>query len=315
MAAAGAGRGAGRARRARRGGGRCSTAPTTCRRRRVPHVYMNLWVLRRARRCCGIAQGRFDEAVDELRECGRRALDIDHVNPARAGVALAARARADGSSASSDEAERAGRGGARARAALRRRGARSGSRCWRWREVDRASVAPLREAVAVLDGSAAVLETRPRALRARRRAARGAASVDDAREALRRAVDLAHRCGGQRGRGRGAGRAARDRRAPAAAADDRRGRADAERAPDRRARRGRPAEPRDRRGAVRDHGDGRVPPAQRLPQARDQLAHAAGRVALTTKPFRRSSEDSVRCHTGLSTVLHAAIGGGQKSGQ
>ena len=39
------------------------------------------------------------------------------------------------------------------------------------------------------------------------------------------------------------------------------------------------AEPRDRRDAVRDHGDGRVPPAQRVPQARHHVADPARRGA------------------------------------
>ena len=47
----------------------------------MPHVYSNVWVLR-ARGLLRLAQGRSDEAVEELRECGRRATAIDHLNPA-----------------------------------------------------------------------------------------------------------------------------------------------------------------------------------------------------------------------------------------
>jgi DNA-binding CsgD family transcriptional regulator len=47
----------------------------------VPDVYGGLWVLLDRGRLRH-AQGRLEEAAAELRECGRRALAIDHYNPA-----------------------------------------------------------------------------------------------------------------------------------------------------------------------------------------------------------------------------------------
>ena len=65
-------------------------------------------------------------------------------------------------------------------------------------------------------------------------------------------------------------RAPRRRRPAPPAAHDRRRRAHAQRAPDRRPRGRRPPDPRDLRGAGRHPRDRRIPPAQRLPQARDR---------------------------------------------
>ena len=127
----------------------------------------------------------------------------------------------------------------------------------------------LREAVATPRRRRAA-GPRPRTCRARRRAAaRGARR--EARDPLRLAVDLAHRCGAaaleERALAELRAAGARPRRRLVAGA----GALTPERAPDRRPRRRRPAEPRDRRGPGRHAGHRRVPPAQRLPQARDRV--------------------------------------------
>jgi DNA-binding CsgD family transcriptional regulator len=145
----------------------------------VPHVYMNLWVLR-ARGLLRVAQGRHAEAAEELREAGRRALAIDHVNPA----VLSWRAPLDDPALVAEELERARAfGGRRALGiALLAQARLTGE------------LEPLREAVAVLDASQAALET-ARAHFALGAALRRAGEVEPARHELRRAVDGAHRCG------------------------------------------------------------------------------------------------------------------------
>ena len=144
-------------------------------------------------------------------------------------------------------------------------------RCWRRRStVLERSHARLELAKALADlGSALRRDRRP----------------SDAREPLRRALELADACGGGRpGRAR-AQRAVRDRRTPAHDGARRRRRADRERAPRGRVRGRRAEQPRHRAGAVRDAQDRRGPPQQRLPQARHPLPPRARRGAV--EPIER----------------------------
>ena len=159
----------------------------------VPHLYPHVWVLL-ARGRLRLAQGRIEDAIDELRECGRRALAIDHVNPAvvswRSQLARALAELGQTAEARRQAAEELEL--ARAFGARRALGIALSSAA-RVAEGDD-EIALLREAVQVLDGSPAQLE------RARAHAALGAALQRDgaseaAREPLRVAVELAHRCG------------------------------------------------------------------------------------------------------------------------
>jgi DNA-binding CsgD family transcriptional regulator len=156
----------------------------------VPEIYTNLMVLL-ARGRLRLAQGRIHEAVAELRECGRRACAIDHVNPAvvawRSELALALAELGQTAEAgwlARDELERA-----RAFGSPRALGI---ALLALGRVNEELSL--LREAVGVLDGSAASLE-RARARFFLGAALRAAGSLDEARESLRLAIDLAHRCG------------------------------------------------------------------------------------------------------------------------
>ena len=170
-AAAGAGRGADRARRARRGRARPLGGPLR-RARDGAEVYTNLLVL--------LARGRLRLAQGRVRRGGRRAA---RVRPARATRSTTstrpsspwrsrARARAASSSA---RPPRPAAGARRARARTRvRRPARARDRALRAVGVASTDeIALLREAVAVLDASAAQLERARAHARARRRAARG----------------------------------------------------------------------------------------------------------------------------------------------
>jgi DNA-binding CsgD family transcriptional regulator len=169
-------------------GGALAGPPAT-----VAHVYPNVWVLL-ARGRLRLAQGRAEDAIHELRECGRRALAIDHANPAvvawRSHLAYALAEVGQTTQArrlATEELELA-----RAFGASRALGA---ALCCAARVAQGdGGIGLLREAVAVLDASAAQLE------RARAHAALGAALLRDgapeaAREPLRVAIDLAHRCG------------------------------------------------------------------------------------------------------------------------
>jgi DNA-binding CsgD family transcriptional regulator len=159
----------------------------------VAHMYPNVWVLL-ARGRLRLAQGRIEDAIAELRECGRRALAIDHVNPAvvawrsqLAGALAEVGQTAEAKRLAAEELELARAFGVPRALGVALRGAA------RVAEGDGEN-ALLREAVQVLDGSAAQLE------RARAHAALGAALQRDgaseaAREPLRVAVELAHRCG------------------------------------------------------------------------------------------------------------------------
>jgi DNA-binding CsgD family transcriptional regulator len=156
----------------------------------VPSHYPMIWALL-ARGKLRLAQGRFEEAADEFRESSRRTLGIGHRTPAitpwrsllaEALVALGGRDEARRLVA--EELELARRIGAvrpvgvalRAMARL---------------EDD---LGLLREAAATLDGSDAQLE-RARAHADLGVALRRAGEAEGAREQLRLAVDIAHRCG------------------------------------------------------------------------------------------------------------------------
>jgi DNA-binding CsgD family transcriptional regulator len=141
-----------------------------------------------------LAQGRADEAVDDLRECGRRSEANGNVNPAvtpwrsqlvHALVDLGQTDEAERLAA--EELELAREFGApRAisialRTSARVNGGYDGIRV-------------LREAIDVLEGSPAELE-RAQVHAALGAAMRAAGNPTEAREPLRLAVDLAHRCG------------------------------------------------------------------------------------------------------------------------
>jgi ATP/maltotriose-dependent transcriptional regulator MalT len=136
-----------------------------------------------------LAQGRTGEAIEDLRECGRRARASGNLNPAalpwRSLLAQALHDRGETAEArelAADELERARRCGS-SRALGIALCAAAGD-----------DVELLREAVAVLAGSAARLEL-ARALAKLGVALRQAGHRVDAREPLRRALDHAHRCG------------------------------------------------------------------------------------------------------------------------
>ena len=160
----------------------------------LPHVYPDMWVLL-IRGVLRIAQRRWEDAVEELRECGRRALAIDHVSPATSpwrsllAIALAELGqRAEAQRLAADEVERS--------RALGGRRALGVALCGAARAAGGAEeIRLLREATEVLDASAAQLE-RARAYSELGAALRRAGQVEAAREPLRRAIDIADRCGG-----------------------------------------------------------------------------------------------------------------------
>jgi DNA-binding NarL/FixJ family response regulator len=139
-----------------------------------------------------LAQGRVGDAIEDLRECGRRAEAIGTRNPAvlpwRSLLAGALLERGDAAEAQRlavDELERARRAGSPRALGIALCAAAA---------ADDHDIERLREAVAVLDASAAQLE-QARALVQLGVALRHAGHRLDAREPLRRALDLAHRCG------------------------------------------------------------------------------------------------------------------------
>jgi DNA-binding CsgD family transcriptional regulator len=157
----------------------------------LPQVYPLVWVLE-ARGRLRLAQERFEDAAEELRESGRRAVAIGHVNPAigpwrslLAGALAALGQDGEARALAAEELERA-----RACGSLRAIGIALGGMA----RLQDGDLALLREAVAVLDGSQARLE-RARAHGELGAALRRAGASEEAREPLRRAIDLAHRCG------------------------------------------------------------------------------------------------------------------------
>jgi DNA-binding CsgD family transcriptional regulator len=159
----------------------------------LPPVYPIVWVLL-ARGRLRLAQGRPEDAAEELRECGRRALALDHTSPAAVPWrSELARALTDlgrlgeANELIAEELERARTCGARRAIGIALRGAA---------HVEGRDVALLREAVEVLDPSGAELE-RAHAYADLGIALRRSGDAEGARDPLRQAVDLAHRCGAQ----------------------------------------------------------------------------------------------------------------------
>ena len=155
-----------------------------------PHVYPIVWLLL-ARARLRLAQGRAEDAAAELRECGTRADGIGHFSPAvapwrswlaRALVELGQTAEAR--RLATEELELARACGARRAIGI--------ALCAAARVEGDTGL--LREAVEVLDASDAQLE-RARAHAELGAALRHAGDTEAARQSLRVAVDLAHRCG------------------------------------------------------------------------------------------------------------------------
>jgi ATP/maltotriose-dependent transcriptional regulator MalT len=139
-----------------------------------------------------LVQGRVGDAVEDLRECGRRAAAAGNLSPAALPWrSVLARALLEGGDVAeaqrlaADELERARRCGTPRVLGI--------ALCAAGLVADE-DTELLAEAVAVLEGSAARLEL-ARALAQQGVALRHAGRPLDAREPLRRALDLAHRCG------------------------------------------------------------------------------------------------------------------------
>jgi ATP/maltotriose-dependent transcriptional regulator MalT len=162
----------------------------------LPHVYAHIWVLL-ARGRLRLAQERADDAIGELRECGRRALAIDDLSPSAspwrselAYALLAVGQVAEARRLAEEELTRARALGApRALGVALRAAARVAGGSDELRL--------LREAVAALEPSPARVE-RARAEAELGAALRRAGQPEAAREPLRRAIDVAHRRGAKR---------------------------------------------------------------------------------------------------------------------
>jgi DNA-binding NarL/FixJ family response regulator len=159
----------------------------------VPNVYPTPWVLL-ARGRLRLAQGRLDGAIADLRESGRRATGLGFENP----TLLPWRSQLAHALADAGQTAEAGRLAAeeleRARSCGSPRVVGVALRAVARAEEGDAAVALLRESADTLDRSDAVLE-RARAYHDLGAALRQVPAVDEARERLRLAVELAHRCG------------------------------------------------------------------------------------------------------------------------
>lgn len=141
-----------------------------------------------------LAQGRLDDAIEDLRECGRRALAVGTASPAAlpwrsllAHALVERGATAEARRLAADELKRARRCGTpRAIGIALRAAARAAG--------GDDEIALLREAVTVLDASEAQLEL-AHAHADLAAALLRAGAEDEARDSLRAALDLAHRCG------------------------------------------------------------------------------------------------------------------------
>ena len=269
---------------ARRGSSRRPTkcCPLSGRRRgtcpRVSHEPR--WCDFRSRRC-GWRRVASDEALADALAVGRRADAIDHGKrqgwppcarrpPSRWPLTSSADSGPSSRSAR-EELERArvlGHATRRAALALRGPGPRH-----------RATASCCATAVGCSRARRARLELARSHGRLGARPARVGRELDEARESLRLAIDVAHACDA-RPLAEDAAPSCWARARARAGSHHRRRRTDAERAPDRRARGRRSHQPPDRPGPLRDHGDGRVPSAARVPQARRALARRAGGAPL-----------------------------------
>jgi DNA-binding CsgD family transcriptional regulator len=161
----------------------------------VPHIYSNVWVLW-VRGLLRLAMGRPAEAAVEFRECGRRATAIDNLSPSLlpwrsdlAHVLLDVGDAAEARWLAIDELGRAhALGGRRSIGIALRATARV--------EGGTEEIRLLREAASLLEESAAQLE-RARVCAALGFALHRSGDAEGAREPLRQAIDLAHRCGAQ----------------------------------------------------------------------------------------------------------------------
>jgi DNA-binding CsgD family transcriptional regulator len=156
-------------------------------------VYPSAWLLL-ARGRLRRAEGRAEEALEDLREAGQRATETGHLNPAAVEwrselvqALLDLERPGEAGRVAADELNRARAFGApRAIAVALRASARVAG------GYD--GIALLREAIELLDSSPAQLE-RAHAYADLGAALRGVGSVEEARGALRIAVELAHHCG------------------------------------------------------------------------------------------------------------------------
>jgi DNA-binding CsgD family transcriptional regulator len=158
-----------------------------------PAVYSHIWVLLGRGRLRRV-QGRCEEAVEDLRESGRRTLGIGHRSPAIAPwrSELACALLPLGQTAEAQRLVDEELALARAVGAARPIGI--ALRAKALLEGGDAGIRLLREAAATLDGSLSQLE-RARVHADLGAALREAGALEPAREHLRLAVDLAHRCG------------------------------------------------------------------------------------------------------------------------
>ena len=230
----------------------------------------------RPRDCCAKRRNGWDDAAEELRECGRRAAAIDQINPAILPWRSLARARARLTRPHGRRAL-AGDRRPRPRARLRRpAGARHRAARRRARRDRRGGDPVVARGLLGPRPVRARSSSAPAATSSSARRCGGVRDEEGARERLRVAIDLAHRCGARAledaalGELRATGARPRRRLSSGAGALTPSERRIAELAG------GGSAEPRDRGDAVRDDGDGGVPPAQRVPEARDCLADAVG---------------------------------------
>ena len=239
------------------------------RRRRRPLL------ARHARSRCELAEGRAEDAVATAERVAR-ALPR-RAEPGRQPVARARGGGATTGSATASEALALAERGGRAGAPLGRARARSAARCaCSARSSARTASTHLQRGRRGARRLAARgSSTRRRWRRSARRCGRSRQPTD-AREPLRRALELADACGADaRSPRTSAPSSTRRARGPRSTAASGVGSLTAERAPRRRPRRRGPDEPRHRPDALRHAEDGRGAPQQRLPQARDQLAPRA----------------------------------------
>ena len=247
-----------------------------------------------------LAEGRHDEALARAGAAIERFQAIP--NPALAPWRSRCR-RGAGAARPAGRGRAAGRGGARRRPRASARRRRSPARCacsGTLRGDD--GLAALQEAVDVAAALARPLRARPAALAALGEALRRARRPADAREPLRRALELADACGAAAPARARARRAARHRRA---AAHQRAAGVEPLTASERRvagAGGRRRHQPRHRPGALRHAEDRRGAPLQRLPQARRPLPPRARR-----RPRLSPRGRPVRHHARMLRPLAAVL--------